>query len=421
MDQPSPAPQLAAEPSADRHWRRVLYTMWLAMFFVFLEWTFAMTFLPVFLQQDLGLSFRRAAYWTGLMMALPSLAMFLAQPLWGLHADRRGRKRVVIIGVVFTSLLRALWAFAHSPLTLLILGVGAGVLGAGVVVGQALVASVVPRGRMGEAMGTLQTSMTVGFLVGPVVGQACASAFGPRPTFLLQALFALIGAVTVWLFVGERFEKPARLEPAHPWSAVTRDLRPLIGNRQLQAVWVMAFVVFFGWSSMWPIMTYYVQAIGISLDRVAAYSAYVMLATGSLQTVAAPLFGRAGDRIGQKPVLVGAMLLCGLAIAPHALVRTYAQFFGLRLLATSLGAGVNPTTAALVARTMPRERYGGAYGVLSSARSLAGAIGPIVGGVLTATADIRWVFVWTGALTITAALWAQWAIREPARAVEPAS
>jgi len=401
-----------ADGAPPRHWRRALYSMWLAMFFVFLEWTFAMTFLPVFLQQDIGLTFQQAEYWTGLMTALPSLAMFCAQPLWGLYSDRHGRKRVVIIGVIFTSLLRALWAFAHSPLTLVCLGMAAGILGAGVIAGQAIVASQVPRARMGEAMGTLQTSMTVGFLIGPVAGQACAGLIGPRHTFLLQALFAFIGAMAVWLMVEERFERPERTEPVTMLAAITRDLRPLVGHRQLQALWVMAFVIFFGFSSMWPIMTYFVQFIGIPLDRVAAYSAYVMFVTGMLQTVAALLFGRLGDRVGQKKVLVVAMSLCGVFLVPHYLVKTYAQFFALRVLATAAGAGINPTTSALVARTMPRSRYGGAYGVLASARALAGSVGPLIGGGLAAFVGIRWVFVWTGALTLLAAGWAVRAVHE---------
>ena len=400
-------------PEGEAHWRRTLYSLWIAMFFVFLEWTFAMTFLPVFLQEEIGLTFRQAELWTGLMMALPSLAMFISQPLWGTYSDRIGRKPIVIASVICTSLLRAAWAFAHSPWTLLGLGVAAGTLGAGVIAGQAIVAAAAPRARMGEAMGTLQTSMTVGFLIGPVVGQACASLIGFRPTFLLQALFAAIGATLVWLAVDEKFERPEQLEPVHILEGVTRDLRPLVGNKQLQTLWVMAFVVFFGFSAMWPVITYFVQYIGVGIGKVAAYSAYVMLATGSLQTVAAPTFGRLGDRIGHKRVLVGTTAICGSFLIPHYFIQTYGQFFVLRILATAPGAGINPTTSALVAGAMPRSRYGGAYGVLASARALAGSIGPILGGTMAAFVGIRWVFVFTGIVTLAASAWAAAAIAPP--------
>lgn len=395
------------------HWRRTLYSLWLAMFFVFLEWTFGMTFVPVFLQEEIGLTFKQAQLWTGLLMALPSLAMFVATPLWGTYSDRIGRKSVVILSVIFTSLLRAAWYWAQSPWTLLWLGIAAGVLGAGVTVGQAIIASVAPRERMGQAMGTLQTSMTVGFLIGPVVGQACAGLIGPRPTFLIQALFAVIGATLVWLSVEERFERPQRVERFSLSVAVTRDLRPLVGNRQLQALWVMSFVIFFGFSAMWPIMTYFVQYLGIPLDRVAAYSAYVMFVTGSLMTASAPLFGRLGDRVGHKRVMVASTGVCGVCLIPHYFVQTYAQFFALRVAATAPGAGIHPSTSALVARTMPRARYGGAYGVLASSRALAGSVGPIIGGAMARYLDIRLVFVWTGLLTLIAAVWAAKTVREP--------
>jgi MFS family permease len=68
---------------------------------------------------------------------------------------------------------------------------------------------------------------------------------------------------------------------------------------------------------------------------------------------------------------------------------------------------------------MPRSRYGGAYGVLASARALAGSVGPIIGGFLAASADIRWVFVWTGLLTLIASVWAAAAIaRDPGQPQE---
>jgi len=394
-------------------WRRTLYTMWLAMFFVFLEMTFAMTFLPVFLQEDIGLTFQQAELWTGLMTALPSLAVFIFQPLWGAYSDRVGRKPIVIFGVVSTSLLRALWAFGHSAWTLLALGVAAGILGAGVIVGQAIVASAAPRERMGEAMGVLQTSMAAGFLIGPVAGQACAGLIGARPTFLIQGLFAFIGAVAVWLAVKERFEKPQQLGAFSLRGVITRDLRPLVGNRQLQALWVTVFVVFFGFSTMWPILTYFVQFIGIPISRVPAYAAYVMLVTGSLQTVLAPAFGRLGDRVGHKGILVVTTTICGIFLIPHYFARSYAQFFALRVLAMAPGAAINPTTSALLATAMPRRQYGGAYGVLASARALAASIGPLLGGSLAAFVGIRWVFVWTGSLTVIAAIWASHAIQEP--------
>jgi len=402
----------STDVGADTRWRPTLYAMWLAMFFVFLEYTLGMTFLPVFLQQEMRLTLKQAEYWMGMILALPSLAAFIAQPVWGMYSDRHGRKPIVIISVVFTSLLRAAWYWAPSPGAILMLGIAAGVLGSGVIAGQAIVASVAPRERMGQVMGSLGTAMSVGFLIGPVIGQALWRVLGARPTFLFQAAFALIGAITVWLAVREQPGKRADLQPVSVAAAFTRDLRPLVGSRQLQMLWVMAFVFFFGWSSLWPIITFFVQVLGVPLKLVPTYAAYIMFVTGSAQTIAAPAFGRLGDNVGHKRVLTAAAGWCGMFIGLHYFVQTYAQFFGMRMIAMSIGAAVNPSTAALVARAMPPSRYGGAYGVLASARSLAASVGPLIGGFLAAHVGIRWVFVWTGALTALAAVWARLAVRE---------
>jgi MFS transporter, DHA1 family, multidrug resistance protein len=396
----------------DTHWRRTLYAMWVAMFFVFLEGTFGAAFLPVFLQKDLHLTFHQAELWTGYMIVVPSLTMFLAQPLWGIYADRHGRKPIVIIGIVSASILRALWAFVHAPITIVVLGGLAGALGAGVVTGQAILACTAPKHRLGEIMGKLATAMTVGFLIGPVIGQKCAALIGPRHTFLLQALFALIGAIVLWLFVDERFEKPERPQHASIREAFLRDLQPMFGNRQLLMLVLTTFVVFFGWSSMWPIMAYYIQSLGIPLANVAAYTSYVMLVVGVVQTASVPFLGKLGDRIGQKRVLVWSTFGSGFFILPHAFVQSYTQFFGLRMAATAIGGGVGPTSSALAAQALPEEHHGKTYGLLAAARSLAAVFGPLVGSHLAAAGHIRGVFVWTGVITMSAALWAHFAVRE---------
>jgi len=39
-------------------------------------------------------------------------------------------------------------------------------------------------------------------------------------------------------------------------------------------------------------------------------------------------------------------------------------------------------------------------------------VGPLIGGFIAAFAHIRWVFAWTGVLTVLASLWAWWAIKD---------
>ncbi len=80
--------------------------------------------------------------------------------------------------------------------------------------------------------------------------------------------------------------------------------------------------------------------------------------------------------------------------------------------ATALGGGVSPTSSALAARALPQEHHGKAYAVLASARALAAVFGPAIGSHLAVAGHIRGVFLWTGALTIIVAVWAQVAVRE---------
>ena len=53
-----------------------------------------------------------------------------------------------------------------------------------------------------------------------------------------------------------------------------------------------------------------------------------------------------------------------------------------------------------------------AYGVLASARALAGSVGPIVGGSMGRFVGLPWVFVWAGAMTLVGAVLAATLVRE---------
>ncbi len=88
----------------------------------------------------------------------------------------------------------------------------------------------------------------------------------------------------------------------------------MVGNRQLQMLFLTTLVVFFGWSSMWPIMAYYIQTLGVPLTHVAACTAYVMLVVGIVQTLSVPWLGKLGDRVGRSVSLVWSTLGSGLFI-----------------------------------------------------------------------------------------------------------
>lgn len=141
------------------------------------------------------------------------------------------------------------------------------------------------------------------------------------------------------------------------------------------------------------------QVVATALPRVAAEfggtGAYAWVTTAYLLagSVTAPLFGKLGDVLGRKRVLLGALALfllgslaCGLAPSAAALIAgRVLQGAGSGGLFVSVGASLGELFS-------PREgaKYFGWFSICFAVASLAG---PVVGGLLTGVAGWRSIFL----------------------------
>ncbi len=79
-----------------REWRRNLWTMWIAQMLSIIGFSFTTPFLPLFLR-DLGVTdTNRVIWWSGVLNGGSGLVMAVAAPIWGVVADRYGRKSMVL-------------------------------------------------------------------------------------------------------------------------------------------------------------------------------------------------------------------------------------------------------------------------------------------------------------------------------------
>ncbi len=160
-------PTALSDPAAPPNWQRTLWAMVGIQFVMTLSFTILSPILPLFLP-ELGVSQpSRIDLWAGILNGTTSFVAAFASPLWGRLSDRKGRKLMLLrssfaIGL-FTALMGVsitVWQFFAMRA---LMGAFAGFSAAAI----ALVASQVPEGRLGYALGWLSTGQLVGGLVGP--------------------------------------------------------------------------------------------------------------------------------------------------------------------------------------------------------------------------------------------------------------
>ena len=129
----------------------------------------------------------------------------------GILVDRLETRALAIWSAVFQGVIVCALAFAHSLAAILALTL---VLGTGVAVSQASEFALVPllagSREIGRANGLVESTRSVGFMVGPLIGGALAAGAGIRfALFADAATFLVIAGVLLALPVRRRIEQVA--------------------------------------------------------------------------------------------------------------------------------------------------------------------------------------------------------------------
>ena len=105
------------------------------------------------------------------------------------------------------------------------------------------------------------------------------------------------------------------------------------------------------------------------------------------------LGGAAGDRWGRRPLLLAGILVFGIASLGCALAPTLLVLIVARFVQGCGAAMLMPTSLAVLGDTFSGEARGRAIGIWAATGAIAGAIGPVLGGVLVDAVGWRAVFL----------------------------
>ncbi len=191
-----------------------------------------------------------------------------------------------------------------------------------------------------------------------------------------------------------------------------RDAVPGAGTLSFGVLLVSQLAATTGFMFVMPFLPLYVQQLGVEdAGHAAAWAGLLNTATAVTMALAAPLWGRLGDRYGQKKMLLRATIAGSVMLGLMGLVTSPWQLLLLRLLQGSLTGTVAAATV-LVSATAPPDRASSRLGTLQTFIFAASAAGPFVGGVFADLVGIRASFGVTAALLATSGLLVLFGVRE---------
>ena len=299
---PPRTPPPSASPTKDGHGP--------ALFAGFLGWTLdAFDFFLVVLSltaiaQEFHRSDKEIAFSITLTLIFRPVGAFI----FGLMADRYGRRLPLMIDLVFYSVVEVLTGFAHSFATFLVLralfGIG---MGGEWGVGASLAMEKVPPRLRGLLSGVLQQGYALGYLLAAVCFYLVFPRWGWRPMFFIGGLPALLG-----LFVRFRVKESEVWQKSRhkDWSSLGREI---ISHWKLflylTLLMMMMNFASHGTQDMFP--TFLQRHWHMDVHRRAEITAISMV--GAI--LGGTLVGFLSDRFGRRRVMV-ASLICAMALVP---------------------------------------------------------------------------------------------------------
>jgi MFS family permease len=348
------------------------------------------TFLTLFMAEVLGANFIQL----GLVITLPMLANAAMQAfVWGRLSDRiRRRRLLIVVGETFAG-IGYLLIWANITIWSIIIGltVTEAIWSMSNTGWSTLFADLTEPTERSSLMGRINAVGIIGRIFGataigllydfPVPSAGFYWAFPIAAGIMFGSVIALIIAVP---------------EVQHPpgFNQFSNPAQPSNGksgwfNRYPKNYFIFlgiwAFITV-GWVCYLSLFTIYLR-IGLDLNSIEI--SLVRNVNSAVGLVAAPVTGVLGDRVGRKPVIVGALIIQAITSLFYGFVNT---LLGM-LVVNGVNGIVRPTIFtlgyALAADMIPETRRGELFGIYNSVWTLSFGSSPTVIGGVYATSRLN--------------------------------
>ncbi len=365
---------------------RNLVSLFLSQFASAFSFNFINVFLPFYVLKVSTYSPQETLLWIGAIMAAASLTNAISSPFWGALTHRFSPKLLYLRALLANGVVFFFMGFTTDVAVLLILRTLLGIIGGTSTVGFIITSASSSRERLTRDIGTYQSSITLGHLVGPPLGGFGALLLGYRGAFMAASAVLLGSFIFSQIFIKHVPRLPRREETSGPKIV---DRRILVG-------WMLSFVATVHLMFLPSILPQVFDALGVEQAEAMKLAGTVVMLYTATAMIGTYVWSWMARRIGLYRLII---LLFAAAIALQSMLafaRGVIDFTVIRM----IQAGFVAATVPLVLSMFVREAKGGMIGLLNSARSAGNAVGPLLGTGLLAFSNLPTVYFSVSGLTL---------------------
>ena len=341
-----------------------------------------------------GYSISQGYILLGFLTAIFPFMQFFATPILGELSDRYGRKPILAISLLGTSLSYIVFAlgiiYRNLPL-LFVARAFDGITGGNIAVAQAAIADVsTPENRV-KNFGLMGAAFGVGFVLGPYLGGRLSdptfvSWFNAATPFWFAAILAFLNVLSVMFLLPETLKVRSKQLALH-WAKSIKNIVKAFSLEGMGAIFSTVFLFQGGFTFFTTFFSVFlITKFGWTQGNIGDYFAYVGVWIAFSQAV---VTRRASKKWSEKSILSISLFGTGLFILAQFLPSTV---WGLLLVGPffAIFNGLSMANlTSLVSRSAGKEIQGEILGINASVQALAQTIPPILSGFIAANIGAR--------------------------------
>ena len=323
----------------------------------------------------LGMSFLFASF---------SLAQFFSTPILGRLSDKFGRKPILVICLLGTSLSLGTFALANNFFILFVSRFIDGITGGNVSVAQAIISDTAKGADRAKAFGILGASFGFGFIFGPALGGLMSKVSLTAP-FWFAAGLALLGAVLAILLLPETLDPALKKIERRESVAELFKLKEIYRALFTPFSGVVLLVSFFLAVSLNAMIigfqAFTVDVLKLNGTQIGLFfSVFGLIGVGMQFLAIGPVMKRFPSK---KNILIVSTTLSAVAMVFAFLSRSFVPFFLAMMAFGMVSVFRDPMISSLLIERTRDEDRGGILGINQAYTSLGQIIGPITAGLVS--------------------------------------
>lgn len=370
-------------------WQINLYTLWFSQILSLMSFGFGLPFIPFYIQ-ELGITDpHQLKIYTGILNAAPAIGMGIMAPIWGMVADKFGKKLMLLRSMLFASFIIGGMGLATQVEHLILLRLAQGLFTGTVTASATLVASDAPSHRLSYALGFLSSSTFIGFSAGPTIGGFIAESIGYRASFFIGGVLMLLDFFLVLLVVKEN---KTSYVPRAKKSSSRFSFASFFSVMMVTMLFILLFMrvsrTIFN-----PYLPLYVQEMRSSIEGTAKITGIISGMTGLMTAISGLTLSRLGDRY-DKLSMLKIMFTAGILLSfPLFFIKTLWGFAILYAVLFFAIGGIEPIVMSVTSEIIPPENRGSLFGIQTLVGSIGWALSPLLGSVVSIQFSIKSIFL----------------------------